>query len=70
MFYYEILIILPGIMIQKGDIAMIGIDLLILAVAVSVAVTLVGFVAKAIDILRNDRRRSEMSTKQTRLISQ
>jgi len=70
MSYYEILIILPGIMIQKGDITMIGIDLLILAVAVSVAVTLVGFVAKAIDILRNDRRRSEMSTKQTRLISQ
>ena len=57
-------------MIRKGAVAMIGFDLLILAVALSVAVTLVGFAAKAIDILRNDRRRSEMSAKQIRLISQ
>ena len=45
-------------MIQKGDITMIGIDLLILALALPVAVALVGFAAKAIDILRNDWSRN------------
>jgi len=36
---------------------MIGLDILILAVASSVAITLVGFAAKAIDILRKDLSR-------------
>jgi len=45
-------------MIRKGVITMIGFDLLILTVALPVAVTLVGFAAKAIDILRSDRSRS------------
>lgn len=36
---------------------MIGLDLLILAVASSVAITIVGFAAKAIDILRKDLSR-------------
>jgi hypothetical protein len=33
---------------------MIGFDILILAVAVSAAITLVGFTAKAYDIVRKD----------------
>ena len=37
---------------------MVGFDILILAVAISAAVTLVGFAAKAYDILRKDWSRS------------
>ncbi len=45
-------------MIKKGLITMIGFDLLILAVAVPAAIILVGFAAKAYDIVRKDWSRS------------
>jgi hypothetical protein len=39
---------------KKGISTMVGFDILVLAVATAAAVTLVGFAAKAYDILRKD----------------
>jgi len=41
-------------MIKEGIIPMIGFDVLILAVALAAAITLIGFAAKAYDIVRKD----------------
>jgi hypothetical protein len=56
-------------MIKKGLITMIGFDILILAVAVSAAITLVGFAAKAYDIVRKDWSQSQLPAKQVHSMS-
>jgi hypothetical protein len=55
---YNKLLFFPGNIIRKGIITMIGFDLLILAVALAGSITLVGFVAKAYDIVRKDWNQS------------